>query len=560
MKKILLAIGIMMTLMACNKEIITPELPEDGKVVVDFSVVVPDAHIATKSFAEETIETLCAVVFDENGYFVEVQEATKSSTGLGTEESPITFTVSLTQSVSPRNIHFVANLSKDNFNYGMEKDLMTKTVNDDSNVYWQKIKVTKILEGDSELTKLNKIPLVRNFAKIKIAAIAEGVDFELISYKLINVPTTGTIAPYNMSNGQFQSFYDTDGNAYDYQGLTNTGYQGFMPTSYETKSTDPIVIEDLDETSSNDPCGAFYTFESTYGKGLAVIVYGSYDGESASYYKIDLINDGMNYHILRNFEYSITIEAVNGSGYDTEDKAIANPAGNNINYSETTQSYTNISNETSRLFVEYTSKRIVSGEPFTLKYKYISNLQNNTVSTASVAYDCQATFIKDAISNVQGEDGWYVLTLDPKDDINFSTLDGIQESYITLTAGSLSRKVNLYLLKPYVFGTLAAVNENGYVKLTIPLPELPTDIFPLVFDIVDSAQMLSAYTNNGVSMPVKIDNENQTFYYQRTVTRAEYDTSRSIDCYFKTSKTGTTKITISNQYFTSSECSYTKNN
>jgi hypothetical protein len=106
---------------------------------------------------------------------------------------------------------------------------------------------------------------------------------------------------------------------------------------------------------------------------------------------------------------------------------------------------------------------------------------------------------------------------------------------------------------------LSAADTDGYVTLTINLPHIHEDVFPLVLDIVDSKQMLSAYTHEGVAMPVKIDNTKKLFYYQRTLTLDEYQqNNQSIECYFKTNQSGTTTITVSNQYFTSKTCTYKK--
>ena len=504
----------MIALVACNKEIELPEMKvEENEVILNLGFVVPEAQTATKSFTNPSIENLRVIVFDENGYLVEVRDAVKTSTGLGTEAKPISFTVSLKQSVSPRSLHFVANVTGE-ISFGMEKDIMTSlTTSDNQDSYWQCVPVDRILKNDTDLqSKLSNIPLVRNFAKIKIAELATGTNFTLLEYKLVNIPTRGTVAPYNMEKNSFQSFYENNGTgvtAFTYDQLSAASYIGFMPNQPGIKNSDSIVIDANFTGTEADPYGALYTYESTYGNDLAIIVKGKYGNEAPSYYKIDLVNNGTNYHILRNFEYSITIQKVNGSGYSSETDAITNPAGNNVNYSSETQSLINISDGTSRLYVEYTSKRIVSDDPVTLKYKYIPNIKDlgtdglPKIDNSSVSYTLDADFINEDVSDPSSADGWNEITLDPKDDFYTS---GILEGSITLTANGLSRKVMLYRLAPYVITSLSAADTDGYVTLTINLPYIHEDVFPLVLDIVDSKQMLSAYTLNGVAMPVKIDN------------------------------------------------------
>ena len=82
MKKILLAISTMIALVACNKEIELPEMKvEENDVILNLGFVVPEAQTATKSFTDPSIENLRVIVFDENGYLVEVRDAVKNSTG-----------------------------------------------------------------------------------------------------------------------------------------------------------------------------------------------------------------------------------------------------------------------------------------------------------------------------------------------------------------------------------------------------------------------------------------------------------------------------------------------
>ena len=74
MKKILLAISMMLSLMACVKEVITlpsETVDTDGEVVLNISAVVPEAQIATKgTFAAPTITSINVLMFDDKGFMV----------------------------------------------------------------------------------------------------------------------------------------------------------------------------------------------------------------------------------------------------------------------------------------------------------------------------------------------------------------------------------------------------------------------------------------------------------------------------------------------------------
>ena len=51
----------------------------EGTVEVTFSVLMPDDALATKAFGESPatdIKSMHVVVFDENGYYIDVHEAT----------------------------------------------------------------------------------------------------------------------------------------------------------------------------------------------------------------------------------------------------------------------------------------------------------------------------------------------------------------------------------------------------------------------------------------------------------------------------------------------------
>ena len=601
MKKILSVIILVLSLTSCVKEVFDVPGNEvvdlEGKVTLNFSVMVPDAqNVSTKSLSSQEITSLTVIVFDERGYKVEAVDVVTDYTVLDTNNSEKEFSVKLSQSSSPRTLHFVANSPRSATElkdlYGTEAEIMTQLVTsyDSENkafpdAYWQCVKVNRLLEQEAsklcgEKGPLYQIPLIRNFAKINVV-VGDNVPFELSGFELINIPTRGTVAPYNTSAGAgfFQKYYDDNKKGLDYDDL-NPDYRGFMPMNFDLKNDILPNVPDDSYTWNPNPK---YTYERTYGATpTAVLIKGSYSNNDPTYYKAELYGtfEGMphNYDILRNIEYTITITNVLGDGYDSAAAAAENVAGNNINNSIETANYSNISDGNARLFVEYISKRVVSNNQFTLKYKFVPDISKPTsvlndiggtdgkiqISfNAKTADDISTTEVDEtgfpvikrnddktpkwSIDTAYGVDkeGWSQIIITPND----QTLgqNTVLEEDLTLTATTkkdgqtivLSRTVHLSKRNPYPIEVscpdVVANNSLGQqveVKTYIPTG-LDEFMFPLVFAIEASA--LSLYpdptaTNvlrEAIVMPVvsgaSIISSKNSFYYERTLTYDEYE-------------------------------------
>ena len=586
MKKILLAISAMLSLAACNREIIEPLHPvsDDGNIVLDFSIVVPEAQEATKSISSPAITSLTVIAFDEYGYFV-TAAAAEDVNGWGVTSAETEFTVELPQAASARKLHFVANCPKavNQFTYGHETDIMTGLVTTENNdAYWQCREVNSLLvqDRDSLNAQLQNIPMIRNYAKIRIGKVVD--SFTLTGYAVIDAPTSGTVVPYNLSSGSFQPFDAST----DYNALKTARYSSFMPegVSFDFNAADNLANLVWTEPVQEGPLPAVYTYESSPSEKneTALLIRGKYNGsQTDTYYKVALY-DAANgtYDILRNIEYTVNITNVVGAGYGTALEAVKAVAGNNISASTVTKNLLNISNGTQRLYVEYTAKRVVSTDPFTLKYKFMPFAPSSTQTDKDVAVnklhpqegfdygtpgnpsDREPITITRRTTSEDGKPVVTSLTIENQgqvtDDEGFSTImitprdtlptSGVWSEEITITSTFdntvLSRTVTLYMLNPYVM----TVSCNGRVAkqagqdvdVNINLPaSLPDEIFPLVFDI--EAAKMSIYPNTTskavnildevISMPVVSGksiipakaNGSSTFHFQRTLTKEEYD-------------------------------------
>ena len=623
MKKILLAISAMLSLAACNREIIEPLHPvsDDGNIVLDFSIVVPEAQEATKSISSPEITSLTVIAFDEYGYFV-TAAAAEAVNGWGVTSAETEFTVELPQAASARKLHFVANCPKDvgQFTYGHETDIMTGLVTTENNdAYWQCREVNSLLVQDQNSlnAQLQKIPMIRNYAKIKIDTVVG--SFTLTGYAVIDAPTSGTVVPYNLSSGSFQPFDAST----DYNALKTARYSSFMPegVSFAFNAEDDLenLVWAVPAQDGTLPAGV-YTYESSPSEKneTALLIRGKYDGSPTdTYYKVALY-DAANgtYDILRNIEYTVNITNVVGAGYGTALEAVKAVAGNNISASTVTKNLLNISNGTQRLYVEYTAKRVVSTDPFTLKYKFLPKAPSSTQTDKDVAInklhpEAGAPSAGEPITitrRITSEDGTAVITDmaipnqgQDKDADGFSTItitpqtslpaSGVWSEEITITSTYqnvvLSRTVTLYMLNPYVMSVTCderVANQAGQdVDVNIVLPSsLPEEIFPLVFDI--EAQQMSIYPNTTskavnilgevISMPVVSGksiipakaNGSSTFHFQRTLSRSEYDEivenagevqTVNVPCYFRTNvDESATAIYVYNEYFNLADCSF----
>lgn len=619
MKKILSVIAAMLALASCIREDLTPAVMSDGdNIVLNFGIVVPEAQTATKSISAPEITSLTVVAFDEYGYFVDAADA-EAVNGWGVSSTTATqFKVSLPQSASARKLHFIANgPAASTFSYGAETDIMTGLVSTGGNdAYWHTLQVPSLLVQDKSSlnSAMQKIPMIRNYAKVRIGSVVG--SFNLTGYALINVPISGTMVPYNMHSGSFQD-YEDGGVGKEYTALKEDGYSGFMPENvgFAVNVDDNLAnIDWIESTAAVDGVypGA-YTYESSADCETALLVRGKYSGsQTETYYKVAIYDEACGIHdILRNIEYVVNITNVAGAGYASAIEAAKSVAGNNISVSIATKNLLNISDGTQRLYVEYTAKRVVSTDSFTLKYKFLPSSTSSavnkqhpvggtpsasepiTITRKTTSEDGTAVIVTmtgDG-SSVDG-DGFSTLTITPQSTLPDGSNVWSEEITIKSTYSDvvLSRTVTLYMLNPYVMSVscnparVASVVGSD-VDLNINVSStLPPEIFPLVFDIESEAMSIYPNTTSKavnclgevISMPVVSGQSiipqkasgSSTFHFQRTLTRPEYEKlvtdagngaqTVSVPCYFRTNVAASaTTVYVYNEYFNLASCSFT---
>ena len=438
----LLALSVSCQMLDLPEEVIPTEKPTctiGSKATITFSTAgLMNAETKAIIDPSKDVETLHLILFDENGMYVEMCEASKlGSSDHDDHEGGRHYTVTLTLTDQPRIIHFVANCPVEQVKYGHEISIIGNMYVDKNDQlehttqyetsYWARIEVPHILVKETEETledgtkktvvsltddivyKFNHVPLLRNFAEILVEDKTDKTDntFKFEGYAVYNIIDRGTVAPYNSNTQSFQSFlYHPDPqnsaiSSYSYPQLTGLGYEGH---ALSTSKLITDLARNDDNTvkvfASGEP---FYVFERKVSvmtdeedKWIEspphIIIKGKYnngqpvtDDSPTYYYKMDLVytekdalghEDIKYYNILRNFMYKFYITAVHDEGYLTLDEAKAGASGNNLSGSTSASKLTNVSDNEGRLWVSYTDTTLVTKNAVKLKYKYIPNYFN----------------------------------------------------------------------------------------------------------------------------------------------------------------------------------------
>ena len=604
MKKLLYIFSCIVLASAC-----TQELPDfnhagehAGKVAIDFGVQINDPYIATKAMADNPqLKNLMLAVFDETGYLVEYTWAIAEGTEYATENGTrYKYKVYLTQSKTPRTIHFIGNAPSE-IKFGNEESVLASISgslgSSNEDIYWYSKEIPMIsgtssggamalAEGDEAgpilqatpqtLAYMNDIPLIRNFAKIVLTS-ASNSGFALESYFVVGTPKTGLAAAYNYSSGEFVDYFnyvDSTDPELSKEGIKVLG----DPKSYqyltETEKYDanvPSVSQNVtlaEAQASPVAAGAsYFVYEKetplSADDAPYIIAYGTYAGKNY-YYKVDLRDKDKYFPILRNFQYNVNITKVSREGYATIEEAAKSSGSGDISSSMTTISLAYISDGTASLEVGYTEKYLTSDDDVELDFTFLPD-----VNKPNEPGDIKDIWIKvnkpgatgAAIATINGAaytDGqeikpssnpgvFKIKPTTPTEALKTQTLtiyarytkDGIEHILQrTVTYKVQTKRTMIVELDPYEVPTVAGSEFD--VLLTIPAGLSPS-IFPLEFAI--EAEALSVNPASGEQMPVKSGkslsgNGKSSFHFVKTLTREEYitDQENTVVCHFKTTK------------------------
>ena len=587
-------LGTFLTVGCSEDPLLGGETPSK-KVNWRFSVLMPDARPSTRAFGETAnVTSLHVAVFSQVGgswFLKELAEATDLTPIEGSSDNETEFSVELSESPSEaRRIHLIANYPGLSFSFGDDATLVgLLSVNHNKDVYWG------CLEGT--ITNANppqRVPLVRNFAKIELKVEKEVTNFRLTGFGLHNMPDKGTVAPYNNRVGAFAQFMASDNVCNTYKSLFEVqGYEGNEPYDMNTIAFTDAASEGFHVPEADGTVAPFYICERR-NRGVenptSVIVKGIYDGKE-TYYKLDIIyqdsetNTNVYYNLLRNFIYNVRITRVDGPGYDSLADALRNPASNNVAGSTEVNEFTNISNGKGHLYVSTTYLLMVTENPVDIYYQYrpdikrpeeVSNNHKGQGADSPVTISAP-TGINVVLNKVEPQNTdvnettdlhykWRKITLTP------NTPGTAKEQKITVAAGGLQREITLVLRKPYdmtvkVFDkktydnnqsfskkVLANRAEQVVVRTSIP-SGLSPKLFPLLFTYSTAANTL--YPLAGSGMYATTGNGTYGFVYELGYEEytacprdPEDNTKVMFDCTLQTNCTQNASVVyVDNPYF-----------
>lgn len=279
-----------------------------------------EGNMLTKAADKEAqIKSMYVLIFDQNGVFLERSEVVPGAPGkeldsFQNQNGKFEFYFPSRTSSSAVVLHFIANYD---FIYTPTDEvsmlMKTKIINQDEAIYWQRLK----LENVNQNTKIRKLSLIRNTAKISVE-ISPDIDyFTYEGFAICNRAKSGSLAPLNYNAGydpdpsadRFAKYVDDSNNPVSYSNLVNNQlYYGCRPKG--------AILDKSAPTSFT--MEAEHVFENPYTEeeGTYIIIKGRYRGY-VSYYKVAL-SPGRNitpYHLLRNFHYKIKITNIRNRGF-----------------------------------------------------------------------------------------------------------------------------------------------------------------------------------------------------------------------------------------------------
>jgi hypothetical protein len=521
---------------SCVEEQVEPsfieDADEDGMVELSFKVEIPDmgelqTRSITSDFKEKTtsIKNLYVFVFDSRHYTKEYALATPQTLTFNPDTA--TFKVKLHETTDSVFLHFVGNYDLrqyDTLTFGSEGQIMGKALCDPSDeyafskdTYWQRVALDSL---NANSLKDTTISLVRNFLGIQVACDVDG--YQLDSFAVMNVPTVGTVVPYNTITSSFADYsvgdyIDGSGNVSQtasldptgwqpYDALYNQKYYGYYLSTAALDNTDASTVKFMSPESADS---IYFMYEHP-GGDLAgttptyLLLQISKGSDNPRFYKVDITysdpdtHQPVYYNLLRNFIYKVTISSIAASstetGYATAEEAASHPADNNLSTSVEIASIKKISNGRDVIEVEYTEKVITSTDPVTLKFRYAPDISDPyTYANDSVKIhlrsDRDDVFSSDfTISSADDEDGYRTVTLTPAIDpwmdekVQYVTV----YVYYTDASGtlhSISRNVKYHYVRPYRM-TISGISDYSArtLALTIKIPDnLNKSMFPMGF-------------------------------------------------------------------------------
>lgn len=356
----------------------------------------------------------------------------------------------------------------------------------------------------------------------------------------------------------------------------------------------PVPTEDMDPTS--------------------ILVYGHYENpkdlehKGDWYYKIDLMVGSKYYPVYRNFKYQVLIKKILSQGHLTPEDAAAAAGSADVSADISAMRLADISDGTARLALSWMARSFISQQTpennKTLSVRFIPDVDNIAAHTGSDLFDntgiltAEIQPMKDGSESIitsvsisdefdlEGEQqGWRDIlftTIDPTNPDHPLTSAKSQRILITGRFGDelekrLYREVEITLLPVQDMKVAVAQEIIPDVKgseqtVLVSIPDgLPQSMFPLVFAIEPERMSLTPDDNKAnnnlpvqwgtsIIQPEAGQEARTSFHFLRTVdwteyrsltvTRENYRSWRTFNCYFKSNRDDSaTVIYVDNEFF-----------
>ena len=422
MKKIFsILFASLLILASCNREPAAPvqaaqPLPDGTMATVHFTVEFPETVLFTRANGEmgdqPDITEMYLAIWGSGGnslnhWIPATIETLSSDNRDGVSRATYKAQIPISSTAMP--IHFIANppVEQNPPQMGVsQKVLMDKMITRDSTIngqkvrigaYWQKVTLASVVaktdaqgnpvKVDGEYVVdvdrtykdgtttpgLVNIPLVRNFAKVRYSSPHPGDSdykgFEIQAWTIINVPSSGYIAPYQ-NQFEFDNAYSSIGNYIKVgsDGVSGDFYSYLQSSNYPGYQT----LNSIDSGKPEEPTtcpDAVYMYERTIPDGLnpqtAVIAKIKWDSAAnitnpenvrlagkTYWYKIELQNSDNEYFpFRRNIYYNIVLEEIIGDGEENFDAAYAGSYFGDVSSSLETANLNEVSNNQTRIVV-----------------------------------------------------------------------------------------------------------------------------------------------------------------------------------------------------------------
>ena len=433
----------------------------------------------------------------------------------------------------------------------------------------------KILDGkgfyaSEELSEtVSMIPLIRNFARIKVVAAAgTGHNFRLDSAVLINVPGSGYVAPFDDHSNHFVEAYRNAGStALSHDVIFNAGYPASIPPDTIVTKCPAEAVKAA--TVNNRDTVLLYMYE----RGIptknptSLLVKGSLSGGEKRWFKIEIADENGSYFpIYRDFTYEVEIKSISGSdGYKTMEEAWKTPAIGDISSSPETETLTQISDGNLTLWVSYIDTTTMQSTPqsATLLYKFYDtqNLTGDNVTLTVVPVEGREAAI-DTTSSGSGsstlagtpysgngpdkQTGWYQVNVPLRGAGSEPKISTLHVEGKKPGGKTFFRNVTFRVMQKRDFTLLAstldsqAAGDTATLSVTLP-PYLGYSVFPLTLMIEAQAGNLNPGGDENLSVESGTSlfgTGKNAFYFLKTISYSEYQANRTYPIVFKTTVDG----------------------